>query len=266
MGVRLPRSVPLLVHQSAAQPGPLQAHPEQMLLCDPSRRGSLETETWGHVWVSAPPHPLVSLPSYYTRPQEPANTPTQAERPVPLNTKEPLVKPWVGLGLGWGGLCVRTLLPKGVLGLISPVTISAQTVPQFFPVTCSHLPGHGPLSLSLDVLGACAPLPHPTVPGLPETGGQVGNAGPEAGSAPPLLIYVTRANVSLPRAQQVGRTELHQSVSSAILPPPCQYWITRPPLPSGSPPGRPCLSSRGQALLLGAPQATLGSGVPQAGI
>ena len=168
--------------------------------------------------------------------------------------------------MGWGGLCVRTLLPKGVLGLISPVTISAQTVPQFFPVTCSHLPGHGPLSLSLDVLGACAPLPHPTVPGLPETGGQVGNAGPEAGSAPSLLIYVTRANVSLPRARQVGRTELHQSVSSAILPPPCQYWITRPPLPSGSPPGRPCLSSRGQALLLGAPQATLGSGVPQAGI
>ena len=40
MGVRLPRSVPLLVHQSAAQPGPLQAHPEQMLLCDPSRRAA----------------------------------------------------------------------------------------------------------------------------------------------------------------------------------------------------------------------------------
>ena len=94
---RLP-SVLLLVHQSAAQPGALQARPEQMLLCDPSRRGSLETETWGHAWVSAPPHPHVSLPSYYTWPQEPANTPTQTERPVPLNTKEPLVKPWVGVG------------------------------------------------------------------------------------------------------------------------------------------------------------------------
>ena len=155
---RLP-SVPLLVHQSAAQPGPLQAHPEQMLLCDPSRRGSLETETWGHAWVSAPPHPLVSLPSYYTRPQEPANTPTQTERPVPLNTKEPLVKPCMGLGLGWGGLCVRTLLPKGVLGLISPVTVSAQTVPQFLPVTCSHLPCHGPLSLSRSLGSLCSPPP-----------------------------------------------------------------------------------------------------------
>ena len=133
-------------------------------------------------------------------------------------------------------------------------------------MTCHtpHLPCHGPFSLG--PLGACAPFPHPTVPGLPETGGQVGNSGPEAGSAPPLLIYVTRANVSLPRAQQVGRTELHQSVSSSILPPSCQYWITRPPLPLGSPPGRPCLSSRGQSLLSGAPQATLGAGVPQAGI
>ena len=97
---RLP-SVPLLVHQSAAQPGPLQAHPEQMLLCDPSRRGSLETETWGHAWVSAPPHPLVSLPSYYTRPQEPATTPPKLRglcHSTPRN-------PWLSLawGLGWGG-------------------------------------------------------------------------------------------------------------------------------------------------------------------
>lgn len=132
-------------------------------------------------------------------------------------------------------------------------------------MTCHtpHLPCHGPFSLG--PLGACAPFPHPTVPGLPETGGQVGNSGPEAGSAPPLLIYVTRANVSLPRAQQVGRTELHQSVSSTILPPSCQYWITRPPLPLGSPPGRPCLSSRGQALLSCAPQATLGAGCPRQG-
>lgn len=263
---RLP-SVPLLVHQSAAQPGPLQAHPEQLLLGDPSRRGSLGTETWGHTWISAPLHPHVSLPSDYTRPQEPANTPTQIERPMPLNTKEPLVKPWVGLGLGWGGLTVcEGLAPQGVLGLISPVTISAQTAPWFFPVTCHTppLPYHGPFSLG--PLGACAPLPHPTVPGLPETGGQVGNAGPEAGSAPPLLIYVTRANVSLPRAQQVGRTELPQSVSSSILPSSCQYWITRPPLPSDSLPGRPFLSSGCQALLLAAPQAALGSGVPQAGI
>ena len=134
-------------------------------------------------------------------------------------------------------------------------------------MTCSHLPCHGPFSL--DLLGACAPLPHPTVPGLPETGGQVGNAGPEAGSAPPLLIYVTRANVSLPRAWQVGRTELRQSVSSSVLPSPCQNLTTRSLPPSGSLPGKPFLSWRwggGQALLLVAPQAALGSGVPQAGI
>ena len=233
-----------------------------MLLCDPSRRGSLETETWGHAWVSTPPHPHVSLPSYYTRPQEPVNTPTQAERPMPLNTKEPLVKPWVGLGLGWGGLCVRTLLPKGVLGLISPVTISAQTVPQFFPVTCSHLPGHGPLSLSLDVLGACAPLPHPTVPGLPETGGQVGSADPEAGSAPPLLIYVTRANVSLPRAQQVGRTCStrvslapsflpHASTGSPGHPSPRALHLEALPLLEGSGPSLGC--SPGNSRVRGAP-------------
>ena len=85
--------------------------------------------------------------------------PTQTERPVALNTKEPLVKPCMGLGLGWGGLCVRTLLPKGVLGLISPVTVSAQTVPQFFPETCSHLPCHGPLSLSRSLGSLCSPPP-----------------------------------------------------------------------------------------------------------
>ena len=62
-----------------------------------------------------------------------------------------------------------------------------------------------------------------------------------------------------------GENLLHQSVSSSILPSACQYWITRPPLPSGSPPGRPCLSSRGQSLLSGAPQATLGAGVPRQG-
>lgn len=161
-----------------------------------------------------------------------------------LNTKEPLVKPCMGLGLGWGGLCVRTLLPKGVLGLISPVTVSAQTVPQFLPVTCSHLPCHGPLSLSLDLLGACAPLPHPTVPGLPETGGQVGSEDPEAGSAPPLLIYVTRANVSLPRAQQVGRTcstrvslapsfLLHASTGSPGHPSPWALHLEGPASPRG---------------------------------
>lgn len=34
--------------------------------------------------------------------------------------------PWVGLGLGWGGLTVcEDLAPQGGLGLISPVTISA---------------------------------------------------------------------------------------------------------------------------------------------
>ena len=156
---RLP-SVPLLVHQSAAQPGPLQAHPEQLLLGDPSRRGSLGTETRGHAWISAPLHPHVSRPSCYTWPQEPANTSTQIERPMPLNTKELLAKPWVGLGLGWGGLTVcEGLAPQGVLGLISPVTISAQTVPRFFPVTCHtpHLPYHGPFSRSLGSL--CSPPP-----------------------------------------------------------------------------------------------------------
>lgn len=79
----------------------------------------------------------------------------------------------------------------------------------------------------------------------PRDWGQVGNAGPEAGSAPPLVIYVTRANVSLPRAQRAGRTELRQSVSSSVLPSPCQNRTTRSLHPSGSLPGRPFLSSGG---------------------
>ena len=71
--------------------------------------------------------PPTCIPSFLLHlAQEPANTPTQTERPVPLNTTEPLVKPWVGLGLGWGGLTVcEDLAPQGILGLISPVTISA---------------------------------------------------------------------------------------------------------------------------------------------
>ena len=94
-------SVPLLVHQSAAQPGPLQARPEQTLLCDPSRRGSLETEIWGHVWVSAPRHPLVSVPSYYTRPQEPATTPPKLRGLCHSTPRNPGLS--LGWGLGWGG-------------------------------------------------------------------------------------------------------------------------------------------------------------------
>ena len=138
---RLP-SVPLLVHQSAAQPGPLQAHPEQLLLGDPSRRGSLGTETRGHAWISAPLHPHVSLPSCYTWPQEPANTSTQIERPMPLNTKELLLKPWVGLGLGWGGLTVCEGLaphPRGSGTHLSCDHLSSDC-PPVLPCDLPHTP------------------------------------------------------------------------------------------------------------------------------
>ena len=144
--------------------------------------------------------------------------PTQTERPVPLDTKEPLVKPCVGLGLGWGGLCVRTLLPKGVLGFISPVTISAQTVPQFFPVTCSHLPCHGPLSLSRSLGSLCSPPPSHCARS-PRDWGAGRQWRPRGRFSSPTLIYVTRANVSLPRAQQVGRTcSTRVSLAPSFLP------------------------------------------------
>lgn len=99
------------------------------------------------------------------------------------------------------------------------------------------------MSLSLSrSLGSLCSLPPSHCARSPRDWGQVGNAGPEAGSAPQLVIYVTRANVSLPRARQAGRTELRQSVSSSVLPSPCQNRTTRSLHPSGSLPGRPFLS------------------------
>ena len=98
------------------------------------------------------------------------------------------------------------------------------------------------MSLSLSrPLGSLCSLPPSHCARSPRDWGQVGNAGPEAGSAPQLVIYVTRANVSLPRARQAGRTELRQSVSSSVLPSPCQNRTTRSLHPSGSLPGRPFL-------------------------
>lgn len=104
------------------------------------------------------PFPPVTL-GPRSQPTPPPKLRGARSQPTPP-PKELLAKPWVGLGLGWGGLTVcEGLAPQGVLGLISPVTISAQTVPRFFPVTCHtpHLPYHGPFSRSLGSL--CSPPP-----------------------------------------------------------------------------------------------------------
>lgn len=94
-----------LVHQGTPHlgpPGPIQAHPEEVLQRDPGLGGgaSLGTERWGHAWVPAPSQ-VFPLPSWFPPvPRSPTPTlPPKLRGLCHSTAEEPLVQP----GVGWQG-------------------------------------------------------------------------------------------------------------------------------------------------------------------
>lgn len=96
----------------------------------------------GHAWFPfspfPPPRPVHPLPSGHI--MSPGATPTSPPKlrglcPI---VQEPLVKP--GVGVGRPGSVGEDLAAPGILGLISLVPISAQTVLLVFPVTTHITP------------------------------------------------------------------------------------------------------------------------------
>ena len=160
---------------------------------------------------------------------------------------------------------MNTLLPRGSGTHLSCDHLSLDC-PLVLPCDLPYTPPSLPRAFLSRSLGSLCSLPPSHCARSPRDWGARGEFRPRGRFSSPTSDLCDKGKCLPSQSPAGGENLLHQSVSSSILPSPCQYWITRPPLPSGSPPGRPCLSSRGQALLSGAPQATLGSGVPQAGI
>lgn len=92
----------------------------------------------GSLSPPSPRRPVHPLPSGHI--MSPGVTPTS---PPKLRGLCPIVQePLLSLGWGWEDLAlwVRTLAAQGILGLISLVRISAQTVLLVFPVTTHTTP------------------------------------------------------------------------------------------------------------------------------
>lgn len=105
----------------------------------------------GRAWFPVPTHPqFILYPLVTSCPQELPPPPPPKLRGLCPTVEEPLVKPGVCV---WGedlALWVRALAAQGILGLISLVPISAQTVLLVFPVTAHTTPRK-----------ASSPIPHP---------------------------------------------------------------------------------------------------------
>ncbi|KAB1253024.1 hypothetical protein Cadr_000002662 [Camelus dromedarius] len=189
-------------------PRPIQAHPEETLLCDPQHGGCPGDRKMGSRLGLSPSHPGypsspgdTMIPEATQQPLPPHPT-TQTERPVPLLTEEPLVK----LGVGCGGearLCGRgPQHPKGSWDSSLPCPPQLRLSPGLpggLPYTLMKASSPHSLLwalLSLGPLGSLLPAPTP----LPEDWCVCGGAGLEADAAPPLLTCVTKAELFPPRA------------------------------------------------------------------
>lgn len=194
--------------------------------------------------LSLPPLVTSCLRSHPTPPASPPHPPNGQACPHHLSGP--------GSSLGRGGRpssVGEALGPQGLLGPVSPGPLSAQSpgLPCDLPHTprrASFPPSH---ALPPSPQGAWAPLPHPTVPGLPEDSGVGWGCRPKADSAPLLLICVTRANPPL-REPQCPQSVAEEDRAPpqrprSVLPSSRQNQTTGPARLSGSLPGRPFLSS-----------------------
>ena len=200
-------SAPLPGCQSTARPG-LQDHGSPAS-GDSPRQSWAGGPAWGQgggVSRGSRPHPTQAQPSPpgHIMSPEPPNTPSlPTPSPKWTGLSSSPERPWVKPGEGGRpGSVGEALGPQGLLGPVSPGPLSAQSpgLPCDLPHTprrASFPPSH---ALPLSPQGAWAPLPHPTVPGLPEDSGVGWGCRPKADSAPLLLICVTRANPPPPGA------------------------------------------------------------------
>lgn len=122
---------------------------------------------------------------------------------------------WVGVGR----FVCKDLAPQGGSGIHLSCDRISSDCPPVLP--CDLLSPSLPrasLSLSRSLGSLCSPPPSHCARS-PRDWGAGRQCRPRGRFSSPTLIYVTRANVSLPRAQQVGRTcSTRVSLASSFLP------------------------------------------------